>query len=228
MSSYRRKNPKKQVPSQLIIVVEGANRERDYYSWFAKDASSAVKVEVLAPKDEYDNAGRKIDDKGWVKPEHLLERLRRFCRKARNDVQPEDQIWIVLDADKFYKYHEVANFLNDLESDKELKTTTRMLVRSNPCLEIWLHLHLDDLPTGSKFGSCEPVKKIVGKLENGHGFDCTKHISIETIKAAIARAEKLNPGIEPNSIELPSPGTMLHLLAKQLLIVLEEKNSNAE
>lgn len=220
MSSYRRKNPFKKVPSQIIIAVEG-DTEGIYYTKMAEVAPQFIKVQVLAPKNELDKNGNFIDKDGMVKPGHLHGRLRRYCEKAKNNVQPDDQIWVVMDADKFHKHYEVKEFLEAFLSDKDLKVETRVLVRSNPCFEIWKHLHLQDIPVDTKFGSCEPVGKLVGKLENGHGFDCEKHTTQEYIDAAIARAEKLTPDAAPNMIHMNSPGTSLHLLAKELQALIK-------
>ena len=223
MSAYRKKNPLKQVPSQIIIAVEGAT-ESDYYELIAMQAPQYIKVEILAPKNEKDLDGNTVDKLGMVKPHHLHGRVKRYCEKAQNNVLPDDQIWVVLDADKFYKHHELQEFLQAFLSDKDLKAETRVLVRSNPCFEIWKHLHLHDLPIEAAFGSCEPVVKLVGKLDNGHGFDCDKHTTQEYIDAAIARAEKLTPDAAPNMIQLSSPGTSLHLLAKELQRLINLQN----
>ncbi|MEL7161343.1 MAG: RloB family protein, partial [Bacteroidota bacterium] len=59
-----------------------------------------------------------------------------------SDLQPEpgDQVWLVLDTDRW--------------TEKQLMTVSRAcadrnwgLTISNPCFEIWLYLHYSDLPT---------------------------------------------------------------------------------
>ena len=215
MSRYSKKQESLRLQN-IFIVVEGAHTEKVYYEYFASRQSV---IKVIAPRYEEDDNGRVIDHTGLVKPQHLLQRAIRRFEKQTTINSKVDQVWFLMDADKFNEHHKVQDYLNDiaaaaLKVDKE----NRHLVLTNPCFELWHYLHLKDLPEGASFKNCGEVTPLLRALG---GFDPTRHITTATIQAAITRAKAID---KPNELVPPNPGTRVYQLA-EVLIQLLQKNS---
>ncbi len=216
MSSRYKKKSGLRDPRQIIIAVEGAKREKQYFEWFAQQ-STQVKVAVLAPQNVFDNQGNQVDDVGKVKPREILERLIRYAEDPENYIEAHDCIWVVADADKFNAHHEVEEFRKDFVSERRLISENRAIALSMHCFELWLLLHKQDLPKGKIFKDCPELKEYLGSIG---GFDSTQEIPIASVEQAIERAKELDKDSHP--IIPNTPGTKVYLLAEQLLAAIRK------
>lgn len=152
-----------------MIVTEGAVTEVDYFTKLAA-SQRRVLVKILPPTDRTSSA-----------PVHALRRAVEFVTKGQ--LEPDDQLWIVLDTDRW--------------GDKQLMEVRRAcddkgwgLTISNPCFELWLYLHYEDLPANFTGGSHQMKSALreVCRIRQGYRpEDALKHLS-----AAIERATALD------------------------------------
>lgn len=124
---YKKSTGKHRDARCFFIVAEG-EREEDYFLWFEKK-SKRIKVEII-PREGKASA-----------PKHMLGRLQKFL--PENAVQPGDQIWFVLDVDRWKR-----------ESIEDLRSLCKdyngwAVAVSNPCFEVWLYFHIGDASVAS-------------------------------------------------------------------------------
>jgi len=105
----------------FFIVAEG-EREENYFLWF-EQKSKRIRVEIIAKEGKASA------------PKHMLARVQKFL--PENAVLPGDQIWFVLDVDRWKR--ESIDELQALCSDYEGWATAI----GNPCFEVWLIFHLN-------------------------------------------------------------------------------------
>ena len=155
-----------------------------------------MKIQVIPPDPDHKSA-----------PIYTYERAVAYL--ADKDLQEDDQVWLVMDTDDW--------------SDAQLMEVERAcsdkgwhLAISNPCFEVWLYLHYDDLPTDFS-GDCKAMKSLLHQVVQG-GY--SPETAIPNLAAAITRAENL---LADTPDRLPGPlQTQLHLLAKAIQPFLQE------
>lgn len=113
----------------FVIATEGQKTELKYFSDLNAEEyfpNNNVKVEVIPSE-----AGRSA-------PRHVLQRLDDFRRKYK--INEDDELWMVIDRD-FHSW-----------TIKELSESRQLCIQknyklgiSNPCFELWLLLHLEDV-----------------------------------------------------------------------------------
>jgi hypothetical protein len=109
----------------IIIAAEGEKTEKQYFSIFR---NRRVQVKVLHTED------------GLSSPKHVFDRLAKY--KKAYDVKGDDELWLVIDVDRW-----TQQMLSDIATGC-LQKGFRLAV-SNPCFEIWLYLHHGDIAAGS-------------------------------------------------------------------------------
>jgi RloB-like protein len=107
----------------FVIATEGKDTEKQYFEMFG---NRKLKVEVLATGDDNKSA-----------PEYVLERLNKFIETY--DLNDDDEFWLVLDVDRWVKPTQLIAVC------REARQKGYQLAISNPCFEIWLSLHFEDL-----------------------------------------------------------------------------------
>lgn len=179
----------------FVIACEGAVREKEYFEHLAT-LSTRIRIKVLqrdeptrsAPKWVIDSAARYEDEVGLAQ---------------------DDQLWIVMDVDRWKEeqLREIALTCKD--------TKNWYLALSNPCFEVWLYLHVDDIGT-SKSTTCQELKEeLNGKVKGGYN----KAEFIKSIDRAHERALTLDPN--PHLHFLPSQmRTKMHLLTTELFKIV--------
>lgn len=125
----------------FFIVAEG-EREDVYFSWFER-RSKRIRIEMI-PRKSVSSA-----------PKNMLTRLQKFL--PENAKQPGDQIWFVLDVDRWKR--ESIDELRDLCSTYD----GWEVAISNPCFEVWLYFHFDD-PRKANANSAKDFKRLLGSL----------------------------------------------------------------
>ena len=175
----------------FIIATEGAKTEKRYFEIF-KD--SRIKVEVLPTGEDNKSA-----------PEYVIKRLNEFAQQY--DLGEEDTLWLVLDVDRWG-----AEKLSSI--CRQAKQKKYRLAISNPCFEVWLCLHLDDLDPKDTTPKAFKIRlRAIRGSYNSSNFDVAPFA--EHIQDAIRRAKELHP--KANQNWPPTPGSHVYRVVEMLL-----------
>ena len=171
--------------------------------------ASGVQIEVLRR------------DSNESSPEHVYRQIKAFA--AKYDIDKDDQLWVVVDRDNWTK-----QMLSDI-AKKCSQNKYFNFCLSNPCFELWLILHLEDVAQYAEADrkSLSENKKIKRngdtwtkkKLRDLMGsyseskYDATK--LLPEIEKAIERARNLDSN--PNDRWPQSVGTRVYRLVNSIL-----------
>lgn len=179
----------------LVIATEGEVTEKHYFSIFSDPQSEFFNPRV-----------KRIDilhtEEGFSAPGHVINRLLDY--KQNNDLNDQDQLWLVIDVDRWDKQGVLAPVIAEAHQ-KDI-----FLAVSNPCFEVWLLCHfIDDLRLVTDFHNS--IKEHLGNVKCE--FDLNKYI--QRVNHAVRVAEISDTGNDPH---IPTPlGTKLHKLIKIIL-----------
>ena len=180
----------------FIVATEGKETEKQYFRLFN---SSRIKVEILATTED-----------GKSSPEYVLERLDIF--KERYDLDEDDMLWLVSDVDRWG-----PKKLSSVCSQARQKGYN--LAISNPCFEVWLTLHFEDINTQDR--TCDNFKArlrtILGSY-NGSNLDISAYQ--QNIENAVNRAKNLHQIFRQDWP--PTLGTHVYRLVEILLESLDK------
>jgi hypothetical protein len=186
----------------FVIASEGAVTEPKYFN--------GIKERWHNPRIHLEIVGR--DDPGLSSPEHVLRTLDRFASEYK--LRDGDQLWLVIDRDsQSWKPRTMARIARRCEQKRYF------LAVSNPCFELWLLLHFEDVPAQSPARRQELLENADGLLKfevaRHCGTDC-EYIDnfISNSATAIARAEVLDA--KPQDRWPSQLGTRVHRLIRQL------------
>ncbi len=175
----------------FIVATEGKETEKQYFGMFH---STRIKVEVLATGDDSKSA-----------PQYVLERLNTF--KEQYDLNEDDMLWLVLDVDRW-------GARNLSMVCRQARQKGYHLAVSNPCFEIWLCLHFEDLNPEDK--TCQDFKSRLRTLLGSYN---SSNLDLSSYKLNIAdatnRAKLLHPKSQQNWP--PTLGTHVYRLVQILL-----------
>lgn len=171
----------------FVIATEGRDTERIYFDALRQNLQmSRIRMEIL-PSENNDSA-----------PNKVLERLQSF--QTRYDIKNEDQLWIVIDKD-----HWKDKMLSEIAQHCYSQQNYYMGL-SNPCFELWLLLHCDDISTyeqddldalfankkATKNSDTWMKKKMRSLLGSYTESSYDVYSLLENVRLAISRAEKLD------------------------------------
>lgn len=193
----------------VVIAAEGRNTENIYFeSMKVSLCASDVHVEVLH---------RNSNDSS---PENVYEQIRGFM--AEYNIEDDDQLWIVVDKDKWKD-----KMLSAVAQHCAQNSNLRFCV-SNPCFELWLLLHIEDIASydkeqrevlfrNKKVNSQDTWLKKRMKDLTGHyrESDYDAMALLPHIDTAIERAEVLD--ISPVDRWPQTIGTRVYLLVKSIM-----------
>ena len=132
---YKKEEPHRDA-NLFVIVTEGGKREPDY---FAMIQSSRIIVKTVHPGAS-----------GKSAPEHLIERAQDYAKE--NGMGKDDNLWFVLDKDDWGE-EKLKDVYNECKDNLNWE-----LAISNPCFEVWLHMHCWDID--NSYGStCKELKQ---------------------------------------------------------------------
>jgi hypothetical protein len=188
--SYKKSTGKHRDARCFFIVAEG-EREEDYFLWFERK-SKRIRVQVIEREGKASA------------PKHMLARLQKFLPESA--VQPGDQIWFVLDVDRWKR--ESIEELRALCADYEGWATAI----SNPCFEVWLLFHFNETIPGNAT-TPKSCKQLLHKLTPG-GYSTEKFAPEIEKAAAHARAADPSPEHDYPDANLT---TKVHRLAEEML-----------
>ena len=145
-SRYARKKGFKNTRKKIVIATEGEKCEPNYFEALKSKSKQNINIELLPTT------------KGFSSPDHVFTRLQQF--KAKHQLDPEDQCWLIADVDRFQKQGTLQKAVRDCQEFGYFFAVT------NPCFELWLLLHLEN-PQGAQ--SCSFYKRRLSQLLKPHG-----------------------------------------------------------
>jgi hypothetical protein len=186
--AYKRNEPHRD-SSFFVIVCEGVKTEIEYFENFQQIEQQRVKVISTAP----------VENKSA--PKWVLDKAVEVATDL--NLKEYDQLWIVTDKDR-WSFEE----LNTIQSEC-IKQKNWKFVMSNPCFEVWLHAHIQDLEIITTIDRYE-LKKQFGLLKHQGLFEKP----LQNVRLAIERAKRLDnsPHFIPESLR-----TKVYLLVEELI-----------
>lgn len=193
--AYKRKEPYRD-SSFFVIVCEGAKTEIEYFEHFQLIEQQRVKIISIAPQDNKSAPKWVLDKAVEVETELNLKEY--------------DQLWIVTDKDR-WSFDE----LNTIQSECVNKENWNFVV-SNPCFEVWLHAHVQDLGNIS-VNTCKELKKEFNQFRVNKEFDKP----LQNVRLAIERTR----GTDNSEHFIPdSLRTRVYLLVEELIKRIGEQH----
>lgn len=111
----------------FVIATEGADTEQRYFA--------GLKERLHSPRIHIELISR--IEPGQSSPEHVLRSLDEFAGEW--NPRAGDELWLVIDRDR-WQPRNLANVARECERKQY------SIAVSNPCFELWLLVHLDDIP----------------------------------------------------------------------------------
>jgi len=180
----------------FVIVCEGAKTEIEYFRNFKIVKQQRVKIVPVAPQDNK-SAPKWVLDQAVKKAEEI-------------GLNEDDQLWIVTDTDR-WKIEHLRTIQEACEQSKNWN-----FVVSNPCFEVWLHAHVQDLSNIS-VDTCKELKKDFNQFRVNKMFDKP----LENVRLAIERAKRFDNSEHfiPDSLR-----TKVYLLVEELIKRIGEQH----
>jgi len=197
----------------IVIASEGKDTERIYFKALAKEYTNPrVHVHILE---------RSEDEQNSSSPEHVLKQLNDY--KGHYELESDDELWLVVDRDRWTEAM-LARVATECAQNNFMHVAL-----SNPCIELWLLLHLVDatlltseeeqlwMDNRRKSKNADPYLKVRLRQEMGsyHESSYDAKMLIEHVDVAIARAEALDKN--PADRWPQTLGTRVYLLAESVM-----------
>lgn len=197
----------------IVIASEGKDTERIYFKALAKEYTNPrVHVHILE---------RSEDEQNNSSPEHVLKQLNDY--KGHYELESDDELWLVVDRDRWTEAM-LSRVATECAQDNFMHVAL-----SNPCIELWLLLHLVDatlltseeeqlwMDNRRKSKNADPYLKVRLRQEMGsyHESSYDAKMLIEHVDVAIARAEALDKN--PADRWPQTLGTRVYLLAESVM-----------
>lgn len=197
----------------IVIASEGKDTEGIYFRALAKEYTNpSVHVHILKREEGEENNSS---------PEHVCRQLEEY--KSQYDLEDDDELWLVIDKDRWKEA-----MLSDVAT-KCAQDSYMHMALSNPCIELWLLLHLTDVTSLSdeeqmiwmknrrKSKTAEPFLKVELRRLMGtyHESAYDTSILIPHVGKAIEQARQLDKN--PNDRWPQTLGTKVYLLAESIM-----------
>ena len=197
----------------IVIASEGKDTERIYFKALAKEYTNPrVHVHIFE---------RSEDEQNSSSPEHVLKQLNDY--KGHYELESDDELWLVVDRDRW-----TEAMLSRVATECAQNNFMHVAL-SNPCIELWLLLHLVDatlltseeeqlwMDNRRKSKNADPYLKVRLRQEMGsyHESSYDAKMLIEHVDVAIARAEALDKN--PADRWPQTLGTRVYLLAESVM-----------
>lgn len=160
-----------------MVATEDRYAPKQYFAAFRMPR---VSVEVAETSD------------GRSAARHVVARLKAIYEEAKrnNEVQENDQFWVLLDTDHWTQPNHVAAFTLAL---KEARDSNFKVAVSNPCFEVWLLLHVAEVVT--PLPACSVVEDQLRVALGGYSKqNVPAERLLQGVDVAIERARRLDPG----------------------------------
>lgn len=197
----------------IVIASEGKDTERIYFKALAKEYTNPrVHVHILE---------RCENEKNNSSPEHVLKQLNDY--KRQYELESDDELWLVIDRDRWTDAM-LSHVAKECAQDDYLHVAL-----SNPCIELWLLLHLVDatmltseeqrlwMENRRKSKNADPYLKVRLRQEMGsyHEADYDAPMLINHVEVAIERARALDAN--PADRWPQTLGTRVYRLAESVM-----------
>ncbi|MFC1724152.1 RloB family protein [candidate division KSB1 bacterium] len=180
----------------IIIAAENTYIEKQYFSIFKHHL---VQVRVL------------FTETGASSPRYVLERLKKY--KNDYDLKSDDQLWLMVDRDNW--------------TERELDKVTQECVQkgfrlaiSNPCFELWLYIHFEDIDYSKSYECIDIEKMLKEKLGS---FNKTR-LKVDRyhgkIKDAVRRAKAID--INPKDRWPNTTGTHVYKVVEEIISLIKK------
>lgn len=193
----------------IVIAAEGRATENIYFEAMRQElCASNVQLVVLNRED--DNSS----------PTNVHRQLKAFIDEY--NIQDDDQLWVVVDRDD-WKEKMIAEVAQLCQQNDNLR-----FCMSNPCFELWLILHLEDVTAYSEYDkqllfknprlsthgtwTKYRLRQLMGHFQEA---DYNPHQLLPHISTAIERAELLDAN--PKDLWPQSIGTRVYLLVRSII-----------
>jgi hypothetical protein len=197
----------------IVIASEGKDTERIYFKALAKEYTNPrVHVHILE---------RSEDEQNNSSPEHVLKQLNDY--KGHYELESDDELWLVVDRDRWTEAM-LSRVATECAQDNFMHVAL-----SNPCIELWLLLHLVDATSLSPVEQqqwlenrrtsrrTDPYLKMRLRQEMGsyHEAAYDAQMLIVHVEEAIERAKALDKN--PADRWPQTLGTRVYLLAESVM-----------
>jgi hypothetical protein len=129
-----------------VIATEDTYAPKQYFEESSIFRSPRIHVLTLPTKD------------GCSAPQHVLDRLKDYReeKRGKNELLDEDEFWLMLDKDHWTGSNHIENLDRVCQ---EANDQHFQLAHSNPCFEVWLLLHFEDLNPNDQLQNRKDVEK---------------------------------------------------------------------
>jgi hypothetical protein len=197
----------------IVIASEGKDTERIYFKALAKEYTNPrVHVHILE---------RSEDEQNNSSPGHVLKQLNDY--KGHYELESDDELWLVVDRDRWTEAM-LSRVATECAQDNFMHVAL-----SNPCIELWLLLHLVDatslspeeqqqwLENRRTSRRTDPYLKMRLRQEMGsyHEAAYDAQMLIVHVEEAIERAKALDKN--PADRWPQTLGTRVYLLAESVM-----------
>lgn len=194
----------------IVVAAEGRSTENIYFEAMKSSlCASSVHVVVLHRDDDESS------------PENVYNQIREFMEEY--NIEEDDQLWVVVDRDRW-----ASKMLSAVARDCLKNSNLRFCV-SNPCFELWLLLHLEDVTSydeermrllaankkNAKRGNTWLKNRMKSLTGHYHESDYNAFLLLPSIDLAIERAELLDK--VPTDRWPQTVGTRVYLLARSIM-----------
>ena len=197
----------------IVVASEGKDTERIYFKALAKEYTNPrVHVHILERSEAEQNNSS---------PEHVLKQLNDY--KEQYALEADDELWLVVDKDRWTEAM-LSRVATECAQDDYMH-----MALSNPCIELWLLLHLIDatsltleeqqqwLENRRKSRNAAPYLKVRlrQEMDSYHESAYDAKMLIVHVEEAIERAKALDKN--PADRWPQTLGTRVYLLAESVM-----------
>ena len=181
--------------SKIFVIVAEGEREDQQFQFLATE-NSRIRMLIVERAN------------GASAPKYFIDRLNAEKKAGNYKSAPGDLVWFVCDTDRWGRQ------LDILQHQCKQNPSWNLAI-SNPCFEVWLHLHAG--PVAGTKTSCSELKKILPKTLLGE-------FSPETYCAHIERAVGLakQADVSPKDDFPAEMTTKVYKLGEQLCQVIAQ------
>ena len=174
----------------IIIATEGKETEKQYFLMFK---NLKLQVKIIPATDNRSS------------PEYVLNRLDNF--KKEFNIDGNDELWLVVDVDRW--------------GDAKLSQIAKLCVQknyhlaiSNPCFEVWLYLHFENITP--EINNCQEVKRLIkNRLGSYNSSNLNTDIFLPNVNVAVENAKVLDTN--PQDRWTSSTGTHVYKIVEKLI-----------
>jgi hypothetical protein len=158
-------------------------------------------------------------ERGESSPAHVVARLKAAYEVYANaqEIRERDEFWIFLDRDHHFKGTHTPQTLEALRAGK---TAGFEVAISNPCFELWLLLHHEEVSLDAELDNCAAVESSLrARLGSYNKTNILPgQFPLDLVEIAIRRAQALEKSPYSPTALLPLPiGTRVYRLLEKIL-----------